>query len=65
MSRKKDDPNPDLETSTLFPSSHCEHLTGAWQSDRKNRDCFSSLATTIPESEFGDHKKSHEYEGMF
>jgi len=26
-------PNPDLENETAFPTCHCEHLKGAWQSD--------------------------------
>jgi hypothetical protein len=28
-SRKKSDPNPDLETETRSPMGHCEHLQGA------------------------------------
>jgi hypothetical protein len=42
-----DSPNSDLENETPFPSHHCEHLKGAWQSHRKRRDCFGSLAMTI------------------
>jgi hypothetical protein len=26
--------DPDLENKTSFPTSHCEHLKGAWQSHR-------------------------------
>ena len=40
MSRGNFHPNPDLETESLFPSGHCEHLQGAWQSHCKRRDCF-------------------------
>jgi hypothetical protein len=46
-------PNPDLETETPLPGSHCEHLQGAWQFHCKRRDCFGSLAMTIPKSGFG------------
>jgi len=47
-------PNPDLKPETFFPSGHCEHLQGAWQSHGKRRDCFGSLAMTISKLEFGN-----------
>src|SRR3990170_6101228 len=50
---KRSSPNPDLEEQNLCPTCHCEHPKGARQSHGTGRDCFVSLAMTIPKSGFG------------